>query len=120
MVLIMEVKFEVKFEEILTEELSEFNIDWSLIEIKYVSYNFQLMGSLPVDPGQYMIRIRILALEGEIPDVDNWFRSHQFIYAMLSKSVRTDNEQTDMMAFDIGTISSIATKIRDIFRDFHG
>lgn len=118
----MEVIFEEKFDEILTEELSEFNIDRSLIEIKYVAYNFQLMGSLPVNLGQYMIRMRVLALEGEIPDpdIDNWFRSHRFIYAMMSKSVRTDNEQTDMMAFDVGTIRSIATKIHDIFRGFRG
>ena len=116
--LIMEVKFDEKFEEILTEELSEFNIDRSLIEIEYVPYNFQLVGSLPIDLGQYMIRMKVLTLEGEIPDIDNWFRSHKFIYAMMSKSVRTDNEQMDMMKFDVGTIRSIATKIHDIFRDF--
>ena len=116
----MKVIFEEKFEEILTEELSRFNIDRSLIEIKYAPYSFQLMGSLPSDPGQYMIRMTVLALEGEIPDIDNWFRSHKFIYAMMSKSVRTDYDHADMMTFDAATIESIATKIRDIFRDFHG
>ena len=118
----MEVIFSEKFEEILTEELSRFSIDRSLVEIKYVRYDFQLMSSLPVDPGQYMIRIRVVALEGEIPDpdVDNWFRSHKFIYAMMSKSVRTDYDHADMMTFDAATIESIATNIRDAFRDFQG
>ena len=116
----MEVKFEKKFDEVLKEELSEFNIDWSLIEIKYAPYNFQLMGSLPGDLGQYIIRMRVLALEGEIPDIENWFRSHEFIYAMMSKGVRTNDEETDIMDFDVGTIRSIAIKIRDIFRSLSG
>jgi len=52
--------------------------------------------------------------------MDDWFRSHKFIYAMMSKSVRTDSEETDMMTLDLGTIESIAMKTRDAFRDFRG
>ena len=76
------------------------------------------MPSLPVHLDDYVVRMRVLELEGEIPNIDEWFRSHKFIYAMLSKYIETDFENTDMMTFDAGTIRSIAVKIRDIFRDF--
>ena len=62
-------------------------------------------------------------VETEIPDmdsIDDWFKSHKFIYAMMSKSVKTDLEETDMMTLDLGTIESIAMKTRDAFRDFQG
>ena len=60
-------------------------------------------------------------IEDEIPDmdnIDNWFRSHKFIYAMMSKHVKTELEDIDMLTFDVGTIESIAMKTRDAFRDF--
>ena len=71
-------------------------------------------------PDKYMVRMRVV--EDEIPDMDNiddWFRSHRFIYAMMLKGVRADPEDTDVMTFDVGTIESIALKTRDAFRDFH-
>ena len=116
----MNVRFNEKFEEILKEEANEFDIDWSLVEIKYVPYEPLLMTSLPVSLDGYVVRMRVLELEGEIPNIDEWFRSHRFIYAIMSKYVETDFEDTDMMTFDVGTIGSIATKIRDIFRDSRG
>ena len=51
-------------------------------------------------------------------DIDNWFRSHKFIYAMMSKHVKAELEDMDMLTFDVGTIESIAMKTRDAFRDF--
>ena len=60
-------------------------------------------------------------VKDEIPDMDNiddWFRSHKFIYAMMSKHVKTEFEDIDMLTFDVGTIESIAMKTRDAFRDF--
>ena len=118
----MELKFEKKFEEVLKEESKGFDIDWSLVEIKYIRYRDTLLQALPIKLDEYMVRMRIVGVEGKIPEmeIDNWFRSYKFIYAIMSKSVRTEAEQTDMMTFDIGTIESIAMKIRDIFRNFHG
>ena len=77
------------------------------------------MSALPMFLDEYTVRMRVV--EDEIPDMDNiddWFRSHKFIYAMMSKSVRTEFEETDMMTFDLGTIESIAMKTRNAFRDF--
>ena len=114
----MKVNFEKKFKETLEEELKGFGIDWLLVEIKSIRYQSTLMTALPMVLDKYMVRVRVV--EDEIPDMDNindWFRSHKFIYAMMSKSVRTEFEKTDMVTFDIGTIESIATKTRDVFRD---
>ena len=118
----MEVKFEEKFEQVLKEEAKGFDIDWSFVEIKYICYHSTLMTALPMKLDQYMVRMRVVVVEGEIPEmeIDNRFRSHNFIYGMMSKSVRTESEQTDMLTFDIGTIESIALKIRDTFRNFQG
>lgn len=118
----MEVKFEEKFEEVLKEESKGFDIDWALVEIKYIRYQSTLMTALPIKLDEYMVRMRVVKVEGEIPEmeIDSWFRSHKFIHAIMSKIVRTEAEQTDMMTFDIGTIESIAMKIRDTFRDLHG
>ncbi len=116
----MKVNFQEKFEEVLKKESKGFDIEWSLVEIKSIRYQSTLMTALPVDLDKYTVRMRVV--EDEIPDMDtdNWFRSHKFIYAMMSKSVRTEFEKTDMMTFDIGTIESIAMKTRDAFRDFQG
>ena len=116
----MKVNFEEKFKKILAEELKGFDIDLDQVETKAVRYQFTLMSDLPVKLDEYMVRMRVVGVEGEIPEteIDNWFKSHKFIYAMMSKSVRADYEHTDMMTFDVGTIESIALKIRDAFRDF--
>ena len=112
--------FEEKFEEVLKEEAKGFDIDWQLVDIESIHYHSTLMTDLPMDLDKYTVRMRVV--EDEIPDIDvnDWFRSHKFIYGMMSKSVRTDSEQTDMLTFDVGTIESIAMKTCDAFRDFHG
>ena len=116
----MKAGFEEKFEEVLKEESKGFDIDWSLVDIESINYYSTLMTDLPTDLDKYTVRMRVV--ENEIPDmdIDNWFRSHKFIYAMMSKSVKTVSEQTDIMTFDIGTIESIVLKTRDVFRNFHG
>ena len=116
----MKANFEEKFKEVLKKEAKDFDIDWQLVDIESIHYHSTLMTALPLDLGKYTVRMRVV--EDEIPDVDidNWFRSHKFIHAIMSKSVRTESEQADMMTFDIGTIESIAMKIRDTFRNFHG
>ena len=116
----MKVNFQEKFEEILREESKGFDIDWQLVDIESVSYHSTLMTDLPTTLDEYMVRMRVV--ETEIPDMDNiddWFRSHKFIYGMMSKSVRTDSKKIDMMTLDLGTIESIALKTREAFRDFH-
>ena len=117
----MKINFQEKFEEVLKEEAKGFDIDWALVEIKSIRYQFTLMTALPVTLDEYTVRMRVVEVEGEIPtnNIDDWLRSHKFIYGMMSKSVRTDSEQTDMLTFDVGTIESIATRIRDTFRNFH-
>ena len=117
----MMANFEEKFEEILKKEAKGFDIDWSLVDIESIHYHSTLMTDLPMDLDKYTVRMRVV--EAKIPDMDNiddWLRSHKFIYGMMSKSVRTDSEQTDMLTFDVGTIESIALKTRKAFRDFYG
>ncbi len=116
----MKVNFQEKFEELLKKEAKGFDIDWQLVDIESIHYHSTLMTDLPMDLDKYTVRMRVV--EDEIPDIDvnDWFRSHKFIYGMMSKSVRTDSEQTDMLTFDIGTIESIALKTRDVFRNFRG
>ena len=118
----MEVKFDKKFEEVLEEESKGFGIDWSLVEIKYIRYHFALREALPIKLDEYMVRVRVVEVEHNISEmeIDNWFRTHNFIYGIRSKSVRTESEESDIMIFDIGTIESIAMKIRDAFRDSQG
>jgi hypothetical protein len=73
-----------------------------------------------VDTGGYIVRMRVLEIEGKISNIDEWFRSHKFKYAMIWKSVNTDSENIDMVHLpEEGTIESIVTKVRNIFRDFH-
>ena len=115
----MKVNFQKKFEDFLKEEAKGFDIDWSLVDIESIHYHSTLLTDLPMTLDKYMVRMRVI--EDEIPDMDNiysWFRSHKFIYGIMSKSVRTDSKQTDMLTFDVGTIESIAMKTRKAFRDF--
>ena len=116
----MKVNFEKKFKEVLRKESKGFDINWPLVDIKAVCYQSTLMTDLPMILDKYTVRMRVV--EDEIPDmnIDGWFRSHKFIYAMMSKNVRTDSEEADMLTFDLGTIESIAMKTRDAFRDFQG
>ena len=116
----MKVNFEEKFEKILREESKGFGIDWSLVEIEHVPYQSTLMSALPMKLDKYTVRMRVVGVEGEIPDVDvdNWFRSHKFIYGMMSKGVRTELEKADVLTFDVGTIESIVMQIRHAFRRF--
>ena len=111
----MKINFQQKFKEMLKEESKGFGIDWKLVEIKSTSYQ---LTDLPATLDEYTARMRVV--EDEIPDkdIDNWFRSHKFIYAMMSKHVKTEFDDIDMLAFDVGTIESIAMKTRDAFRDF--
>lgn len=116
---IMKVNFQEKFEELLKEESKGFGIDWSLVDIESIHYHSTLLTDLPMTLDEYMVRMRVV--ETEIPDMDNiddWLRSHKFIYAIMLKNVRTDSEETDMLTLDLGTIESIAMKTRDAFRDF--
>ena len=112
----MKVNFEQKFEEVLKEESKGFGIKWQLVEIKSIHYQ---LTDLPATLDEYTVRMRVV--KDEIPDMDNiddWFRSHKFIYAMMSKHVKTEFEDIDMLTFDVGTIESIAMKTRDALRDF--
>ena len=116
----MEFKFEEKFEEVLKEEAKGFDIDWEKVDIEAIHYHSTLRTVLSKGLDKYIVRMRVV--EDEIPDMDNiddWFKSHKFIYAIMSKNVRTESEQTDMMTFDIGTIESIAMKTRKAFRYFY-
>ncbi len=68
-----------------------------------------------------MVKMVVLGFRGEIPvmDIDDWFRSHLFTYAMYYKKVRKETEHMDMLNLgDEGTISDIAEKLRDIFERY--
>ncbi len=117
----MKVNFEKKFEKILKEESKGFGIKWPLVDIKSICYRSTLLTDLPMTLDKYTVRMRVV--ETEIPDTDNiddWFRSHKFIYAMMSKGVKSDHAQSDMMTLDLGTIEAIALKTRKAFKDFQG
>lgn len=114
----MKTDFEEKFEKALKEESKGFDIDWKLVEIRFIPYQ---LTDLPATLDKYTVRMRVI--KDKMPNMDNiddWFRSHKFIYAMMSKHVKTEFEDMDMLTFDVGTIESIAMKTRDAFRDFHG
>ena len=118
----MEVKSDEKFDGILTEELSEFNIDRSLIKIEYESDISLPKSLLPVDPDNCVIRMQVVVPEGKIQgidDIDEWFRSRKFVYRLTWKSV-TDDGRIDMLDSGEETINAIAIKIRDIFRSLPG
>ena len=114
--------FDEKFERVLKEEAAGFYIDWQLVDIESIHYHSTLLTDLPMTLDKYMVRMRVV--EDEIPktgiDIYKWFRSHKFIYGMMSESVRPDGEQTNMLTFDIGTIESIALKTHKAFRNFYG
>ena len=112
----MKVNFQEKFEELLKEESIDFNIDWQLVDIESVCYHTTLLTDLPMTLDKYTVRMRVV--ENKIPDTDNiddWFRAHKFIYAMMSKNIRTD-EDTDMLRLELGTIESIVMETRNAFR----
>ncbi len=111
-----------KFEQLLKEELKEFSIeDWELIDIKWVLYEQLLLDHLRPPLGDKMVKMVVLGFRGEIPvsDIDDWFRSHRFTYAMYYKEARTNTKHMDMLNLgDEGTISDIAERLRNIFRKF--
>lgn len=110
-----------KFEQILKEEAEEFSIDWSLVEIKWVLYEELLLTHLRPPLAEYMVKMVVLGFKGEIPvqDVDRWFRSYRFTYCIYYKTARTATEKMDMLSLGAeGTISDIAIRLRDIFRNF--
>ncbi len=113
----MKVNFEQKFKEILEEESKGFDIKWKLVEIRFIPYQ---LTDLPATLDKYTVRMRVIKDKMPDMDIDDWFRSHKFIYAMMSKHVKTEFEDMDMLTFDVGTIESIAMKTRDAFRDFQG
>ena len=113
----MKTIFQEKFEGVLKEEAKDFDIDWEKVDIESIDYHFTLLTDLPMTLDEYVVRMRVV--EDEIPAVDDiysWFRSHKFIYAIMSKDVRTDSEETDILTLDLGTIESIAMKTRKAFR----
>lgn len=113
-----------KFEELLKEELKEFSTeDWELVDIKWVLYEQLLLDHLRPPLREKMVKMVVLGFRGEIPvsDIDDWFRSHRFTYAMYYKEARTKTKHMDMLNLgDEGTISDIAENLRGIFREFEG
>ena len=112
-----------KFEQILKEEAKDFSIDWSLIEIKWVLYEELLLTHLQPPLGKNMVKMVVLGFKGEIPvqDVDKWFRSYRFTYCIYYRTAHTKAEKMTMLSLGAeGTISDIAIRLRDIFRDFKG
>ena len=113
-----------KFEQILKEEAKDFSIDWSLVEINCVLYEELLLTHLQPPLGKNMVKMVVLGgFKGEIPvqDVDEWFRSYRFTYCIYYKTADTATEKMEMLSLGAeGTISDIAIKLRDIFRDFKG
>ena len=122
----MDIKFEEKFEEILKEQSEEFDIDWSLVEINYVQYVEMMVGALPISTKEYMVRMIVKAVQADIQDgvtmsdIDDWFKSHKFAYAIFAKQSRTKLEHMNILKLKDGNIKSIAEDIHDIFLNFKG
>ena len=111
------------FEQILKEEAKDFSIDWSLVEIKWFFYEELLLTHLRPPMDEYLVKMVVLGFKGKIPvqDVDSWFRSYRFTYCIYYKTADTATEKMDMLSLgDKGTISDIAIKLRDIFKNFKG
>ena len=121
---IVDVVVDKKFEQILKEEAKDFSIDWSLVEINWVLYEELLLTHLQPPLGKNMVKMVVLGgFKGEIPvqDVDRWFRSYRFTYCIYYKTAHTATEKMTMLSLGAeGTISDIAIKLRDIFREFKG
>lgn len=112
-----------KFEQMLKEEAKEFSIDWSLVEINCVLYEDLLLTHLKPPLGKNIVKMVVLGFKGKIPvqDVDRWFRSYRFTYCIYYKTAHTAIEKMTMLSLGAeGTISDIAIKLRDIFREFKG
>ena len=112
-----------KFEQILKEEAKDFSIDWSLVEINWVLYEELLLTHLQPPLGKNMVKMVVLGFKGEIPvqNVDKWFRSYRFTYCIYYRTAHTKDEKMTMLSLGAeGTISDIAIRLRDIFRDFKG
>lgn len=112
-----------KFEQMLKEEAKEFSIDWSLVEINCVLYEDLLLTHLKPPLGKNMVKMVVLGFKGKIPvqDIDKWFRSYRFTYCIYYKTAHTAPEKMEMLSLGAeGTISDIAIRLRDIFRDFKG
>ena len=112
-----------KFEQILREEAKDFSIDWSLVEVNWVLYEELLLTHLQPPLGKNMVKMVVLGFKGEIPvpDVDKWFRSYRFTYCIYYRTAHTKAEKMTMLSLGAeGTISDIAIRLRDIFRDFKG
>ena len=112
-----------KFVQILKEEAEEFSIDWSLVEIKWVLYEELLLTHLQPPLGKNLVKMVVLGFKGEISvqDVDKWFRSYRFTYCIYYRTAHTKAEKMTMLSLGAeGTISDIAIRLRDIFRDFKG
>lgn len=121
-VLLMNV-VDKKFEQILKEEAKDFSIDWSLVEINWVLYEELLLTHLGPPLDKKMVKMVVLGFKGEISamDIDSWFRSYRFTYCIYYKIADTATKDIDRLSLGAeGTISDIAIKLRDIFRDFKG
>ena len=119
----IKVVVDKKFEQMLKEEAEEFSIDWSLVEIKWVLYEELLLTHLQPPLGKNMVKMVVLGFKGKIPvqDIDEWFRSYRFTYCIYYKTAHTATEKMEMLSLGAeGTISDIAIRLRDIFRDFKG
>ena len=117
------INVDKKFEQLLKEEAEEFSIDWSLVEINWVLYEELLLAHLKPPLGKKMVKMVVLGFKGEISamDIDSWFRSYRFTYCIYHKTARTVTEKMNTLSLGAeGTISDIAIKLRDIFRDFEG
>ena len=82
-----------------------------------------VINSLRTPLDEYMVKMVVLGFKGNMPeqDVDSWFRSYRFTYCIYYKTADTATENMEMLNLgDKGTISDIAIKLRDIFRDFKG
>ncbi len=112
-----------KFEQLLKEEAEKFSIDWSLVEINWVLYEELLLTHLKPPLGEKMVKMVVLGFKGEISamDIDSWFRSYRFTYCIYHKITDTATKDIDRVSLGAeGTISDIARKLGDIFRDFEG
>lgn len=124
----MDIIFEEEFEEILKEKLEAFDLDSSLVKTEFVSHS-DLLPSLPsVDfdkHSKFRVRLRVVGHEGKIPDIDEWFRSHEFKYLIVLENFpewEDSSESIKVSTMDSGeeTIDSIAIKIHDIFKSLPG
>ena len=106
----MEIDTAELFREKFIDTFKTLDIDWSLVDIQYISYYDGKMTELPMSLGDYRVRLVISYSDNDVNVLteDN-FLTHKLIHFMIP------HKHDDVLVLDLGTSKNIFTKIHDVF-----